>query len=321
MAHPIDPLERYMIQKSFLNKFMVKPGSSVSFTDLDPGWASHKDLLDRFGEERVKKVAKKILSRNLENLAEAQNLLWASDTYGILIILQAMDAAGKDGIIRHVMSGLNPQGCQVHNFKKPTPDELDHNFLWRYMRALPQRGRIGIFNRSYYEDVLVVKVHPELLENQKLPPGVKGENIWKHRYSDINHFEKHLTRNGIIVLKFYLHISKEEQRQRLLDRLNNPAKHWKFSDSDLPERACWDDYMKAYEDALSATSTEWAPWYIIPSNYKWASRTLVADILTGTICSLGLEYPRITAERKKRLELARLQLEKELADLEDSLSA
>jgi PPK2 family polyphosphate:nucleotide phosphotransferase len=311
-----------MMQKSFLNKFVVKPGKRVFFNDLDPGWASHKDLLDKFGEERVMKLAKKILKRNLENLAEAQNLLWASDTYGILIILQAMDAAGKDGIIRHVMSGLNPQACQVHNFKKPTNDELDHNFLWRYMKNIPQRGRIGIFNRSYYEDVLVVKVHPEYLDTQKLPPGVKSENIWKHRYSDINHFEKHLTRNGIIVLKFYLHMSKDEQRKRLLERLNNPAKHWKFSDSDLPERAYWDDYMKAYEDALAATSTEWAPWYVIPSNHKWASRTLIADILTSTICSLGLEFPKITTDRKKRLEAARIQLENEIEDLvEGTMSA
>jgi PPK2 family polyphosphate:nucleotide phosphotransferase len=311
-----------MIKKSFLNQFIVKPGKPVYLKDLDPGWAAHKDLLDRFGEERVKKIAKKILNRNLENLAQAQNLLWASDTYGVLIILQAMDAAGKDGIIRHVMSGLNPQACMVHNFKKPTPDELDHNFLWRYMKALPQRGRIGIFNRSYYEDVLVVKVHPEILENQKLPPGVKGENIWKHRYSDINHFEKHLTRNGIIVLKFYLHISKEEQRMRLLNRLNDPNKHWKFSDSDLPERAYWDDYMSAYENALAATSTEWAPWYVIPSNHKWASRTLVADILSGTISMMGLEFPKITEERKRRLEMARIQLENESEEMsEDTLTA
>jgi PPK2 family polyphosphate:nucleotide phosphotransferase len=303
-----------MIKKSFLKKFLVRPDKPLSFKNLDPGWASHKDLLDRFGEERVQKIAKKILNRNLANLSNAQNLLWASDTYGVLIILQAMDAAGKDGIIRHVMSGLNPQACQVHNFKKPTNEELDHNFLWRYMRALPQRGKIGIFNRSYYEDVLVVKVHPEYLDFQKLPPGIKGENIWKHRYSDINHFEKHLTRNGIIVLKFYLHISKEEQRKRLLDRLDNPAKHWKFSDSDLPERAYWEDYMRAYENALMATSTEWAPWYIVPANHKWASRTLVADILAGTITGLGLEYPKITPERRKRLELARIQLENEPTD-------
>ena len=308
-----------MIQKNFVNQFLVKPGKPLKFKDLDPGWASHKDLLDRFGEARVQKIAKKILNRNLDNLAEAQSLLWASDTYGVLIILQAMDAAGKDGIIRHVMSGLNPQGCMVHNFKKPTPDELDHNFLWRYMKSLPQRGRIGIFNRSYYEDVLVVKVHPEILDHQKLPPGVRGESLWKHRYSDINHFEKHLTRNGIVVLKFYLHMSKDEQRRRLLDRLNNPAKHWKFSDSDLPERAYWDDYMTAYEDALAATSTEWAPWYIIPSNHKWASRTLVADILTGTIRSLGVDFPKITPERKRALEIARIQLENE--DLENSQTA
>ncbi len=300
-----------MINKNFVNKFIVKPGKTLKFNDLNPDWASHKDLLDRFGEERVKKIAKKILSRNLDDLTEAQNLLWASDSYGVLIILQAMDAAGKDGIIRHVMSGLNPQGCMVHNFKRPTPDELDHNFLWRYMRALPQRGRIGIFNRSYYEDVLAVKVHPEFLDHQKLPPGIRGENLWKHRYSDINHFEKHLTRNGIVVLKFYLHISKEEQRRRLLDRLNNPAKHWKFSANDLPERAFWDDYMNAYEDAIAATSTEWAPWYVIPANHKWASRTLIADIVTNAICNLGLEFPKLTPERKRSLELARVQLERE----------
>ena len=229
-----------------------------------------------------------------------------------------MDAAGKDGMIKHVMSGLNPQGCQVFAFKQPSDEELDHTFLWRCMKALPERGRIGIFNRSYYEETLVVRVHPELLGYQRLPvlaqqkPGADpGDAFWRERFEDINAFERHLTRNGTVVLKLFLHVSKEEQRRRFLDRLKTPSKQWKFSAADLPERARWDDYMRAYEATLSATSTEWAPWYVIPADHKWMARALVAGILTSTIEGLDLHFPEPSSEEKSALEEARRQLEAE----------
>jgi PPK2 family polyphosphate:nucleotide phosphotransferase len=206
------------------------------------------------------------------------------------------------------MSGVNPQGCQVFSFKKPSPEELEHNFLWRHVKCLPERGRIGIFNRSYYEDVLVVKVHPELLEPQKLPPGKRGQAFWEARYEDINAFERHLVRNGTLILKFFLNLSREEQKRRFLERLERPEKHWKFSASDLAERGYWDRYMEAYEDALSATSSAWAPWYVVPADNKWATRAVVADILTTAIRSLDLRYPTVTQEQRKALAEARRQL-------------
>jgi PPK2 family polyphosphate:nucleotide phosphotransferase len=238
-------------------------------------------------------------------------LLNADDRYAVLAIFQAMDAAGKDGTIKHVMSGVNPQGCEVFSFKQPSAEELDHNFLWRYMRCLPERGRIGIFNRSYYEDVLVVKVHPELLERQKLPPGKQGKGFWETRFEDINAFERHLVRNGTIVLKFFLHVSKAEQKKRFLERLDRPEKHWKFSVNDLAERAFWDQYQSAYEDALGATSTEWAPWYVVPADQKWATRAIVADILVTTIRGLDLKFPEATEAHRKALAEARRKLEAE----------
>src|SRR6266511_3455870 len=246
-----------MISQDILDIFRLKPGKKLRLKDHDTGWAQTKELKE-FGKDAVKERAREILDKNLEDLAEAQELLYADDRYALLIVLQAMDAAGKDGTIKHVMSGVNPQGCQVFSFKKPSAEELDHNFLWRYMKSLPERGRIGIFNRSFYEDVLVVKVHPELLTPQKLPPGKRGKAFWEARYEDINAFERHLVRNGTIVLKFFLNVSKKEQKRRFLERLENPQKHWKFSASDLAERAFWDQYMETYEDALSATSTDWA---------------------------------------------------------------
>jgi len=226
----------------------------------------------------------------------------------VLVCLQAMDAAGKDGTIKHVMSGMNPQGVQVFAFKSPSAEELDHNFLWRYMKALPERGRIGIFNRSYYEDVLVVRVHPELLERQKLPPGKRGQGFWRDRFEDINSFERHLVRNGTIVLKFFLNVSKGEQKKRFLERLENPEKNWKFSSADLAERAHWNDYNEAFEDAIGATSTEWAPWYVVPADSKWITRAVVADILTSTIQELGLKPPSVSKEKKRELAAARTQL-------------
>jgi PPK2 family polyphosphate:nucleotide phosphotransferase len=296
-----------MIQESLIALSRVPPGKRVRLKDHDTGWAQTEELKE-FGKDAVKKRAKEVLDQNLKELAEAQTLLYADDRYAVLIVLQAMDAAGKDGTIKHVMSGVNPQGCQVFSFKKPSTEELDHNFLWRCMKALPERGRIGIFNRSYYEDVLVVKVHPGLLEAQQLPPGKRGKAFWDERYEDINAFERHLVRNGTIVLKFFLNVSKDEQKQRFLERLERPDKHWKFSPADVAERAHWDRYMEAYEDALSATSTRWAPWYIIPADHKWAARALVADIVTNTIQGLGLRYPEITDEKKKALGAARAQL-------------
>ena len=299
-----------MISQDILDRFRLQPGKKVRLKDHDTGWAQTKELKE-LGKDAVKERTKEILAKNLEDLAEAQELLYADDRYAILIVLQAMDAAGKDGTIKHVMSGVNPQGCQVFSFKKPSTEELNHNFLWRYMKSVPERGRIGIFNRSYYEDVLVVKVHPELLDPQKLPPGKRGKSFWEARYEDINAFERHLVQNGTVVLKFFLHISKEEQRKRFLKRLEDPSKHWKFSAADLIERGFWDDYMRAYEEAISATSTKWAPWYIIPADHKWVTLGLVARILASTIDKLDLRYPEITPEQETEIEQARRRLEAE----------
>ena len=267
--------------------------------------------MEELGKDAVKERARQILDQNLADLAEAQELLYADDRYAVLIVFQAMDAAGKDGTIKHVMSGVNPQGCQVFSFKQPSAEELDHNFLWRYMRCLPERGRIGIFNRSYYEDVLVVKVHPELLAAQRLPAGKLGKKFWRRRYQDINAFERHLARNGTVILKFFLNVSKDEQKRRFLERLDHPEKHWKFSAADLAERAHWDEYMGAYEDCLSATSTEWAPWYVVPADHKWVTRAVVADVVTTAIRSLDLKYPEVTEEQRKGLAEARHQLSAE----------
>jgi PPK2 family polyphosphate:nucleotide phosphotransferase len=296
-----------MIRRDLIEMLRVPPGKKIRLKDYDPGWAQTKEL-KQLGKDAVKTRAQEILQENLEHLAQAQELLYANDVYSVLVCFQAMDAAGKDGTIKHVMSGVNPQGVQVFSFKAPSAEELDHNFLWRYMRALPERGRIGIFNRSYYEDVLVVRVHPELLQKQKLPPGKRGNSFWRDRYEDINAFERHLVRNGTLVLKFYLNVSRKEQKERFLERLDNPQKNWKFSASDLPERAFWDDYQEAYEEALRATSTEWAPWYVIPADNKWVTRAVVADVLTTAIQDLGLEPPKVSAAQKRVLAEARKKL-------------
>jgi len=299
-----------MLEHSIIQQLRVPPGKHIRLKDYDSGWKQTKELR-LLGKEEVKAVAKAFLEKTIGELTEAQELLYANDTYSVLIILQAMDAAGKDGTIKHVMSGVNPQGCHVVSFKKPSTEELNHNFLWRYMKALPARGQIGIFNRSYYEDVLVVKVHPEILELGKLPPGKHGKTFWKERYDDINAFEQHLVRNGTIILKFFLNVSSKEQKRRLLERLENPAKNWKFSAADLAERACWDEYMEAYESAISATSTEWAPWHIIPADYKWGTRTLVAGILAAAIRRLDLKFPEVGPEQKRALHEAKKKLEQE----------
>ncbi len=299
-----------MIDIDLIQRFRVEPGKKIRLKEYHTGWDQTKEL-KLLGKDVIKGRAAEILERNRKELAETQEMLYADDRYALLIIFQAMDAAGKDGTIKHVMSGINPQGCQVFSFKKPSAEELDHTFLWRHMKCLPERGRIGIFNRSYFEDVLVVKVHPELLEAQKLPPGKRGKAFWTARYDDINHFERHLVRNGTMVLKFFLHVSKEEQKKRFLDRLTRPDKHWKFSAADLAERAHWDDYVEAYEEAISATSTKWAPWFIVPADHKWATRAIVADVIVSTLKGLDLRYPELDEEQLKALEEARRQLENE----------
>ncbi len=299
-----------MIKKKYIRRLMVRPGSKVSLKQYDTGWAQD-DELKRVGKDVIKERAAEILEANRASLAESQELLWASNLYSILIVLQGMDTSGKDGTIKHVMAGVNPQGCRVTSFKVPTSEETDHNFLWRYTRTLPARGEIGIFNRSYYEDVLVVKVHPEILDNQQLPPGKRGDKFWNARYDDINAFERHLVQNGTFIMKFFLHISREEQKKRLLDRLEDKKKYWKFALSDLAERQFWDDYQAAYEMMLSKTSTDTAPWYIIPADYKWIARSLIADIISTKIRSLDLMYPEVAEETLKQLEIAREKLASE----------
>jgi len=295
-----------MLKYKHLKQFMVESGTDVKLKEYDTDWRDTDDAKE-LGKDIVKQQAKDILEKSHHQLDEAQELLYASDSHSVLLIFQAMDAAGKDGTIRHVMSGVNPQGCQVYSFKKPSAEELDHNFLWRYMKSLPERGRIGIFNRSYYEDVLVVKVHPEWLD-LKLDDK-PDKKFWENRYEDINNFEKHLVRNGTLILKFFLHVSKDEQKRRFLERLTNPKKHWKFSESDLPERKYWKQYRKAFEDAISATSTKIAPWYVIPADRKYVTHALVADIIATSIKGLHLEYPKVSAEKMVALAAARKALE------------
>ncbi len=299
-----------MLGEKTLERFRVTPGKRVRLKDHDPAWAAADELADSSHKE-IKASAKKLLKQTLEELAEAQELLYADNHHSILLIFQAMDAAGKDGTIKHVMSGVNPQGCQVFSFKQPSVMELDHTFLWRHQRVMPERGRIGIFNRSYYEDVLVVKVHPELL-GRHLPERAKDQKqFWQDRYDDINAMERHLDRNGTMVLKFFLNVSKHEQKQRFLERLDRPEKNWKFSAGDLAERKHWDDYMSAYEDAMTATGTKTAPWYIIPADHKWVTRTVVAGIVTNAIRSLKLTMPALPPEELVKLAVARAELEQE----------
>jgi PPK2 family polyphosphate:nucleotide phosphotransferase len=297
-----------MINPKLLKQFLVEPGSEADLKQYVTDW-TETDEAKELGKDAIKERAAEILEESRKQLAEAQELLYAADTHSVLIILQAMDAAGKDGTIRHVMAGVNPQGCQVFSFKKPSAEELDHNFLWRYMKSLPERGRIGIFNRSYYEDVLVVKVHPEWLGPGA--PAKPDKSFWEKRYEDINNFEKHLTRNGTLILKFFLHVSKDEQKKRFLERLTNPEKYWKFSEADLAEREHWKSYRKAFEDAITSTSTKRAPWWIVPADRKYVARAMIADIITTSIQGLSLEYPKVDDAKMARLTAARAKLEKE----------
>jgi len=288
-----------------LDMCRVKPGDSVKLKDFDPGW--HGDV--HVPKDERRQFAEEVLSQDVADLAKAQDKLYASNVRSILVIFQAMDAAGKDGAIRHVMSGVNPQGCQVFSFRHPSAIELDHDFLWRTTRSLPERGRIGIFNRSYYEEVLIVRVHPEILLGQRLPEGIIEEKAtWQDRYRSIVDLENHLYRNGTRVIKFFLHLSKEEQRKRFLERIDDPDKNWKFSVADIEERKYWDQYMHAYEACLGATSTEQAPWYVVPADDKKNARLIVSRIVLDTFKALKMDYPETNAARRKELLSIRDQL-------------
>ena len=289
-------------------KGKVSVNTKIKLKDFETGWAQNEEA-KFLGKGKLKEMANSLLEQNRRELSKAQELLYANNTYALLVILQGMDAAGKDGIVKHVMSGVNPQGCQVTSFKQPSTRELEHNFLWRQIVALPEKGKIGIFNRSYYEEVLIVKVHRNLLENQNLPARKYNGKFWKNRYEDIANFEHHLVRNGTVILKFFLNISKNEQERRIVERLNNPDKYWKFSETDIKERDYWDDYMKAYEDMINNTSTKWAPWCIIPADYKWLARSLVADIMTTSILSLDIKLPVLTEQKLEAIEEAKRKLE------------
>jgi len=281
--------------------FRVTKGKNFRLKEVDPD-----DTLDFTKEDKAQ--SKEALANGVMALAELQDKLYAQDKWAVLLIFQAMDAAGKDGAIKHVMSGINPQGCQVFSFKSPSAEDLDHDYLWRCMKCLPNRGHIGIFNRSYYEEVLVVRVHPEFLAKAKLPPKLIGKDIWQERYEDISNFEKYLGRNGIIVRKFFLHVSKKEQKQRFLDRIEDAQKNWKFSSNDANERDYWDDYMTAYEEMIQETATKHAPWYVVPANNKWFTRVVVAAAVIEALASLDLAYPEVDQSKLKELAAAKKKL-------------
>jgi PPK2 family polyphosphate:nucleotide phosphotransferase len=289
--------------RRFVRPYRVTDGRKFRLKDWSPS--------DTAGLKEDKKRAKEILSASVERLADLQDRLYAQDRWGVLLIFQAMDAAGKDGTIKHVMSGVNPQGCQVYSFKSPSAEELDHDFLWRTTKSLPERGRIGIFNRSYYEEVLVVRVHPEYLARQTLPPRLVTKQIWKERFESIADFEKHLARNGMVVLKVFLNVSRREQKKRFIERLDLPEKNWKFSEADVRERGFWTEYMAAYEDAIRATAKPWAPWYVVPADNKWFSRLVVAGAVIDALEELDLHYPDVGPEKKKELKAARALLDAE----------
>ncbi len=283
-----------------MKPFRVDHGKHFYMKDHDPAQTAGVDSKDE---------AKRLLQEGVAKLSVLQDKLYAENGWALLLIFQAMDAAGKDGVIKHVMSGVNPQGCQVYSFKAPSAEELNHDYLWRTMKCVPERGRIGIFNRSYYEEVLVVRVHPELLKAQHIPPSLITKDIWKERYEDISAFERYMTRNGILIRKFFLNVSRKEQKRRFLDRLDHPEKNWKFSVADIRERACWDDYMEAYQDMIRHTSTPEAPWHVIPADNKWFTRIAVASAIVDTLEDLNLSYPTVDAAKAKELAAARKLLE------------
>jgi PPK2 family polyphosphate:nucleotide phosphotransferase len=293
----LDRIEKYV------DPFRITKGAGFKLTDFDPG--------DTCGLRLDKGEASDLLQRGTEWLAEEQDMLYAQNRWSLLLVFQAMDAAGKDGTIKHVMSGVNPQGCQVFSFKQPSSEDLEHDFLWRYAKSLPERGRIGIFNRSYYEEVLVVRVHEDILKRQRLPQPFVGEDIWDERLSDIAHFEDYLTRQGTIILKFFLNLSRKEQKRRFMERLDKPDKRWKFSASDVHERRFWGDYMHAFQEAIRATASKRAPWYVVPADNKWFTRLIVAAAIVETMEKLDLAYPTVDAKKNKELLAARAALSKE----------
>lgn len=286
--------------EKMLDRFRVTSGKGFRLKNCDPG--------DTGGLDVQKDHAADLLQRGVERLAQLQDMLYAQDRWSVLCIFQAMDAAGKDGVIKHVFSGVNPQGCQVHSFKAPTPVDLDHDFLWRHSTALPERGRIGIHNRSWYEEVLVVRVHPDFLAGQKLPPRVVGKNIWEERLEDIAAYERYLSRQGTVVLKFFLNVSREEQKRRFLSRIDEPEKNWKFSANDVAERAHWDAYMRAYEAAIRGTAGRHAPWFVVPADAKWFTRLVVVAAIVEALEGLDLQYPKVSKAQKAALEVARKAL-------------
>jgi PPK2 family polyphosphate:nucleotide phosphotransferase len=287
--------------QKFIAPYQVTNGKKFRLKDVDPS-----DTGEATSEDKPR--AKELLERGVEVLAELQDVLYAQDQWSVLLIFQAMDAAGKDGAIKHVMSGINPQGCQVFSFKSPSAEDLNHDFLWRCLKCLPERGRIGIFNRSYYEETLVVRVHPELLGKQKIPPQLISKNVWEERYEDIRNIERYLTRNGVVIRKFFLHVSAAEQKKRFLERLDNPAKNWKFSSNDARERGFWKDYMKAYEDMICNTATDDAPWYVVPADNKWFTRVVVAAAVVDALASLDLRYPEVSKAQRQELAVVRKEL-------------
>ena len=295
--------KKEIIERSqkFVAPYSVTDGKKFRLKDIDPG-----DTGEVTSEDKPR--AKELLERGVEILAELQDVLYAQDQWSILLIFQAMDAAGKDGAIKHVMSGVNPQGCQVYSFKSPSAEDLKHDYLWRCLKCLPERGRIGIFNRSYYEETLVVRVHPELLAKQKIPTQLITKKIWEDRYEDIRNVERYLARNGVVIRKFFLHVSAGEQKKRFLERLDNPAKNWKFSSTDSRERGFWKDYMKAYEDMICNTATEDAPWYVVPADNKWFSRVVVAAVVVDALASLDLQYPEVGEAKRQELAAAKKEL-------------
>lgn len=287
--------------RKFSEPFRVTDGRKFHLKDVDPG-----DTLDLTSESKPQ--AKAALQTGVSALTELQDMLYAQDRWGVLLIFQAMDAAGKDGAIKHVMSGVNPQGCQVASFKAPSSEDLDHDYLWRCQKHLPERGRIGIFNRSYYEETLVVRVHPELLGKQKVPAKLLGDDLWESRFKDIRSFERYLTNNGIIVRKFFLHVSRGEQKKRFMERIDNPEKNWKFSASDAAERKHWKDYMHAYEETIRETATKESPWYVVPADNKWFTRVVVAAAIIDALASLDLRYPDVGKDKLKELAATKKEL-------------
>jgi PPK2 family polyphosphate:nucleotide phosphotransferase len=297
-------------RQRIIEELHVRPGAAANVARRDTRWVPSGDY-EGLSKKKLDREAKRVLADGIDELSDAQEMLWADGRYALLIVFQAMDAAGKDSTIEHVMSGVNPQGVEVVGFKKPSSEELDHTFLWRIAKAAPARGRIGIFNRSQYEEVLALKVHPEWLEQQRLPPGDRGPQFWADRYEDLNAFEHHLARNGTKIVKLFLNVSKEEQKNRFLARLDNPDRTWKFNADDVAVRAHWDEYMAVYEDAITATSTEWAPWYVVPADHKHVMQALVAAIIVEAIESLDLAWPTVSAADAKANAAARKKLEAE----------